>query len=407
MITAGSYPKTMSILEGILTGTSLNFEQYSGLIETIYELSQSKSVWYKPLQALRECFEANYVTLILKPSFEHEEEDLGLMIAIGHGISSEKKVQYLPYRYHVTPFSNQAPDTVFTVDDLMDEDAWEQSTYRKYWCATTDIYHVMAVDIATSDGGIIKLRLTRPETKANFSEDEKDFLQKLVPHLKRALDLHQELDRSNSLGSMYNEAISRLSIATLQVDESGRILDQNVFANELLMKEDGLKVKGGKLTAHYPNDNRELKQLIQNAFKLGRESGKQFLPDAMSIARPSGEVNLGVVIEVIPPPVWENGSGKGKAIVYIRDSVAKSQASSDVAKKIFGLTKAETALTLELANGLSLEEAAERLNIRRNTARAHLRSIFSKTGVRRQTELVRILLNSVAPLACTEAQVMT
>ena len=78
MIAAGSYPKTMSILEGILTGTSLNFEQYSGLIETIYELSQSKSVWYKPLQALRECFEANYVTLILKPSFEHEEEDLGL-----------------------------------------------------------------------------------------------------------------------------------------------------------------------------------------------------------------------------------------------------------------------------------------------------------------------------------------
>ena len=53
---------------------------------------------------------------------------------------------------------------------------------------------------------------------------------------------------------------------------------------------------------------------------------------------------------------------------------------------------------MELANGLSLEEAAEVLNIRRNTARAHLRSIFSKTGVRRQTELVRIMLNSVVAL---------
>ncbi|MNE33064.1 hypothetical protein D3C80_1267090 [compost metagenome] len=47
---------------------------------------------------------------------------------------------------------------------------------------------------------------------------------------------------------------------------------------------------------------------------------------------------------------------------------------------------------------MSLEEASERLNIRRNTARAHLRSIFSKTGVRRQTELVRIMLNSVVAL---------
>jgi DNA-binding CsgD family transcriptional regulator len=67
-----------------------------------------------------------------------------------------------------------------------------------------------------------------------------------------------------------------------------------------------------------------------------------------------------------------------------------------LAQQLFQLTPAETSLAIQLANGLSLEEAAEALNIRRNTARAHLRSIFSKTGVRRQTELVRIFLNSVA-----------
>ena len=33
-----------------------------------------------------------------------------------------------------------------------------------------------------------------------------------------------------------------------------------------------------------------------------------------------------------------------------------------------------------------------------NTVRAHLRSIFSKTGVRRQAELVRVMLNSVGSL---------
>jgi DNA-binding CsgD family transcriptional regulator len=84
--------------------------------------------------------------------------------------------------------------------------------------------------------------------------------------------------------------------------------------------------------------------------------------------------------------------------VYIRDASSKSLASEVVTKQLFNLTKAETALAMELANGLSLEEAAEVLNIRRNTARAHLRSIFSKTGVRRQTELVRIMLNSVVAL---------
>ena len=101
----------------------------------------------------------------------------------------------------------------------------------------------------------------------------------------------------------------------------------------------------------------------------------------------------------MPSHEWAEGKGQPAAVVYIRDATGKSLASIAAAKQLFNLTPAETALAMELANGLSLEEAAEALSIRRNTARAHLRSIFSKTGVRRQTELVRIMLNSVAALS--------
>ncbi|MNO92645.1 Bacterial regulatory protein, luxR family [compost metagenome] len=118
----------------------------------------------------------------------------------------------------------------------------------------------------------------------------------------------------------------------------------------------------------------------------------------MSIARPSGQVSLGVVVESIPSQELVEGKGRPTTLVYIRDAVTRSLANSAVTKQLFNLTPAETSLALELANGLSLEEAAEELNIRRNTARAHLRSIFSKTGVRRQTELVRLMLNSVVAL---------
>ena len=52
-----------------------------------------------------------------------------------------------------------------------------------------------------------------------------------------------------------------------------------------------------------------------------------------------------------------------------------------------------------MANGLTLDEAAGELQIRKNTARAHLRSIFSKVGVTSQTALVRVLLNT---LICLE-----
>ena len=188
------------------------------------------------------------------------------------------------------------------------------------------------------------------------------------------------------------------------LDESGRVLQQNVIAQEILAGADGLKLVGGRLEASYPSDNRELQRLVRSAFaRQGKESPP--IAEAVSITRPSGQVSLVVVVESVPSLEWAESKGQPAVVVYIRDAVGKSLASTTVTKQLFNLTPAETALCLELANGLSLEEAAEVLNIRRNTARAHLRAIFSKTGVRRQTELVRIMLNSV--MAVGQAEVPT
>jgi DNA-binding CsgD family transcriptional regulator len=71
---------------------------------------------------------------------------------------------------------------------------------------------------------------------------------------------------------------------------------------------------------------------------------------------------------------------------------------SEFVRQIFDLTPAEAAVTRRLTAGLSLEDAASSLDISRNTARAHLRSIFSKSGITRQTELVRLVLSSAALL---------
>jgi DNA-binding CsgD family transcriptional regulator len=45
--------------------------------------------------------------------------------------------------------------------------------------------------------------------------------------------------------------------------------------------------------------------------------------------------------------------------------------------------------------GVALDDCCTQLGIRRTTARMHLRNIFAKTGVRRQGELVALLLKSI------------
>jgi DNA-binding CsgD family transcriptional regulator len=60
----------------------------------------------------------------------------------------------------------------------------------------------------------------------------------------------------------------------------------------------------------------------------------------------------------------------------------------------FGLTPAEAALAIEIAKGDGRKAAAARLGISVGTARTHLTRIFQKVGVRRQAELVRVLVQS-------------
>lgn len=371
----------------------LELGEYDRIVSALYDASLDSRRWGEALEMFRVLFQANFVTLILRSP---DESNLGMMIAVG--VEGGDKVTYLPYGHSMTPFVNQPVDKVFTVEDLMTESEWRRMPYYQHWCAPVDVFHVMGADISTPDSGKLRFRITRSEAAPKFSELDRARCEALLQHLRRALHIHNLIDRSESLGTLYSQAIGRLSVGTLVLDETGKVLEQNLIARELLAANDGLKLVGGRLEASYPSDNRELQQLIRSAF--ARHSGDPMtVASAMSVSRPSGQVNLGVVVEPVPSQEWAEGKGQPAVLVYIRDAAGKSQASTAAAKQLFNLTPAETALAMELANGLSLEEAAEALNIRRNTARAHLRSIFSKTGVRRQTELVRIILNSVAPLS--------
>ena len=116
---------------------------------------------------------------------------------------------------------------------------------------------------------------------------------------------------------------------------------------------------------------------------------------------PSHEVFITDWIDArtVPLSEWsEDNPRRPACAIFIRDAERKSQASHDIVRKLFDLTPAETTLALALVNGSTLEEAADALDISKNTARSHLRAIFSKTGVTRQATLVRTLLNSVLSL---------
>lgn len=378
----------------------LSIAEYNRLVTAIHEGSFGDDAITKALTMLRLQFNANYAALIFRIA---SAQDVGLMLVSGESLTYSQ-VTYLPYYHRFSPFVSQPIDKVFTQQDVMSETEWLSSDYYQNACLSENVHHLMSVNISTDLDDVVRFKFTRPKSAPPFNSDDKALCQLLLPHLRQSLHVHSLLGKSESLGTLYADAINRLSVATILLTEMGAVQKVNDYGRQLLSSGDGLKLVGERLEASYPSDNKKLQEHIKEAFEA-RSRGRPLPSNVLSVTRPSGEVNLGVVFEVIPDASWMDDRDQPTLMLYVRDAVNKSSVSSTTAKQLFDFTPAETALALELANGLSLEDAAESLGIMRNTARAHLRAIFSKTGVRRQAELVRVMLNSVVALSADVTQI--
>lgn len=312
-------------------------------------------------------------------------------------IPAHGKVSRLTYYRRLTPFSSFPSDRVFTVSDLMSEADWEESEYYQSSCKQQDVFHVLGANILVDNEVGLRLRITRPKSAPDFSDEEKLLCQMLIPHFRRVFRIRTDLGCSSSLRELYADTVNRLSVATIVLNEAGEVHEVNEYARSLLETGDGLRLVGNRIRASYPSADQALQHRIREALD-GRRSGLPGQFGTLSVDRPSGEVNLGIFFEVVQDSYFSAPSSQPALVLYVRDSVNQALISPAAVKELFDFTSSEAALVIELANGVSLESAAEHLKITRNTARSHLRSIFSKTGVRRQAELVRIVLNSVVAL---------
>lgn len=374
---------------------SISVDRFSHLLGLIYDAALDAKKWVRCFEELCGAFSANYVSLIVRPSLPVEEAGL-----IFSGSEDRRLLDTNNPHLALSPFTGLPLDKLVTIGDMLSEAEWRSSVYYQAWCAPHGVFHVMAVDFAAADQAVYGFRLTRPEDAAPFSSDDRALCERLVPHLKRALNLYQSTHQDRRITSLYSQAMVQLMVGVIVLDETGLVLECNPIARAILNTGDGLKIIGNQVTASYATDNRKLQRMVTEALRAPSKVG---LIEAMAVSRPSGQASWGVVVRLLATDEWTEGKHRPTVAIFVRDPEGASHPPVKLAQQLFELTPAETALAIQLTNGLSLEEAAEALNIRRNTARAHLRSIFSKTGVRRQTELVRIFLNSVMLLGTREA----
>ncbi len=381
---------------------------YDLLVDLIYEGALADQPWQRALPALRQALDAQVVSLVLRPP---AEDDSGVILNCvrpdpggedaGDTLADPGDWEARAYReqfFALDPFVNLPLDEIVSLDDIMSDDELMASDYYRHYLQPIDLFRILGVDTLEPGGMLARLRISRRRSEPRFDAAARALLARITPHLRRAIQIYAILNRTTSERDVYAGAVDQLSVATIILDEQGRVLNNNALASALLEEADGLKVREQFLQVEGRDLNRELQLALSSVIRAQRENATAVVR-ALRVPRSGARADLGLVVRPVP----HSDRGKGQSIpcaaVFVSDPDLKESASQQILGELFGLTPAEANLAILLARGLSLAEVSETQHISPHTARAQLKSVFAKTGASRQAELVRLVLKSVASLA--------
>jgi DNA-binding CsgD family transcriptional regulator/PAS domain-containing protein len=287
-----------------------------------------------------------------------------------------------------------------TIDDLGGQQAFEQTRmwsefYRRY-----DLGDSLGAALERQPEYTHAVILARRASQPDFDSADRRAFATVIPHIARAWRVKRQLAEWQAQVGTLKFVLDRLDRAIVVTGPEGEIRFANRAADRLLSRGNGVDATRGRLRASRPRDTDALRRLIDGASRTGSGTG-EIAVDAVSIRCSDDSPPLAVVAE---PLAAVHGDRLGHepspgAVLFIGESEASSRPSVGRLRVVYGLTPAEARLTSLVVEGHDIASAAIAASISENTVKYHLKTIFGKVGVSRQTQLVRRVLADVGGLA--------
>lgn len=286
------------------------------------------------------------------------------------------------------------PGKVMTSEELCPDHEVLRSEFYNDWIRPQDLrwgLNGVLFNEASLAGnvGAIRARGAKP-----FGSGDKRLLRSLMPHLQRAVALKRRIAHLEAMQQDTSNALDRWSNAVFVVDRASRILLANKCGVALLRTRDGLTADRNILQAATPHDSASLHKMIQDTAGAAYHGAAGCVS---LIPRPSGRRAFEVFVS---PSVRHDlfFCPPGTALVFVNAPGTMDRAQTEVLRRLYGLTPAETDIAVLIAMGKNAKDIADELGVRENTVRIHLKRIFGKTGTKRQAELVKLVLSGPAVL---------
>lgn len=231
------------------------------------------------------------------------------------------------------------------------------------------------------------MTIHRSSTRGPFTSTELEASQELLPHLRRAMQLRLLLERNREQEKLALEALDQLAAGVLILDSRARVLFANTAAQEIVAARDVLALTDGTVRCRQREQSNILRRLLGSAIAGG--PGGSLLLSAPSRRLPVSAL-VTPLVGTLAVSLAAQGL-QGAAAVFLSDPERHAATSIEHLQALYKLSPTEARVAWLIARSKSIRDAARSLGLSPETVRTHLKHIYAKTGVNRQSALAYLL----------------
>ncbi len=350
-------------------------------IEACYDAAVDPTLWPSALQLLGESFGAQSCTF---GTWDGAADPFRMPRSAGHEQFAELWINnsgatldiHIPRGRRM---ARQRPAVILERDIVADDERHSLPYYgeiarpgdREWWAAAC----------FRSGGRQWCLPLYRGAARGPFSSTEAHYAASAGAHLGRIVRLAERL--ADAQLSTRLDVLERFGCAAIVVGGDGQLIRANQTADRLMGT--GVDLLSGRLVADGGRSVLDLRQIL--AAEAGSERPMTF-PALVLRRRERPPIAVEIVSSGSFAARW---FAPGRALLTLTELFIAPLRTPQVLIAAFGLTPAESLLATKLAEGIGIGAAARELGVGMETARTQLKSVFAKTGTRRQAELAALL----------------
>jgi len=342
-------------------------------IESMYLAVTDEAQWPAALSGLTRAFDSPRVAILRAPP---ALDGLYELRALNHDPETQRL--YRDYYWALDPSHRVTRDAPagqwLDMPALFDPVLTPEPEYVNDYAIPRGIRWVAGGKVQADASSCTILGLQRPADHKPFDGTAQHVFERLAPHIGRASALSADLRRAELAKGLSLAALDAIEWPVYAVSATSKLLLANRPGERQLALAAPFIIRAGRLEC----PDRDGAEMLSQALRLaGTRRGSAFRLST------KGSTWL---VRVLPVSAYA-----GAALVYAAPA-DPAPVAADMLRQLLNFSKAEAEIAFMLAEGYSIKEIAFARHVSVNTVRTQVREIYQKAGVRRQTELAKILV---------------